>query len=219
MEFDLDLGQWVVIGLSAFLFVWYIGANSFNRRRGIVTYRWLYRSLEAVGKIAHSEWIGSSGAGARLLVEKASRPFRQVEALYLLEPREFLPYWVVSRLQGKQDVVVIKFTLRSAPKATFEVERETRRSVKKQPADDRNQAPGSNRALKGFHMRVEGPEDARLMEGVRDFLSENGTVVQNISLRQEAPHLEIRARLKPVVGLPAEAFLLSLRGWFQEKES
>jgi hypothetical protein len=219
MEFDLDLGQWIVVGLSAFLFVWYIGASSLNRRRGIATYRWLYRSLEAVGKIAHSEWIGSSGAGARLLVDKASRPFRRVEALYLLEPREFLPYWILSRLQGKRDVIIVTVTLRSAPKTMLEIEPAKGRVPKSTPTGDQSLTLGGEPALAGFRFTVEGVEDGRLLEGVRTFLRENGAEVRRISLRQEAPHLEIRAGLKPIMNVPAESFLTLLRDWFQARES
>ncbi len=219
MEFDLDLGQWIVVGLSAFLFVWYIGANSLNRRRGIATYRWLYRCMEAVGEITHSEWIGSSGAGARLAVEKPSRPFRRVEALYLLEPREFLPYWILSYLQGKRDVVVVKITLRSVPKVTLEVEPAKGRGAKQPLAGGKNQAPERHQPVEGFHVSTEGPGDAQVMEGVSVFLRDYGAGVKVISLRQEAPHLEIRASLKALTGLPAEGFLLPIRGWFQQKGS
>ena len=85
MNFDLDLGQWIVIGLSAFLLLWYFLVNSISRKRGTAISRWLFRCLESVGEISNAEWIGASNMGARLTVKKAKNPFRRVEAHYLLE--------------------------------------------------------------------------------------------------------------------------------------
>ena len=208
-NFDLDLGQWVVIALSAFLFLWYFAANTLNRQRGIATYRWLHRSLDSVGKVSIAEWIGSSNMGARLVVKKAAKPFGRVEARYLLEPREFLPYWLFSRLKGKRDQVVIQVTLRYALKANFEInEREIEHQANKPPAGDQ--------VLQGSQNAHTDPEEAHLRTVLETFLSEYGSTTEKIIVRREAPHLTIHARIKPLLHSPAESYFKTLLTLFQD---
>ena len=209
MNFDLDLGQWVVIVLSAFLSIWYFTANSLNRRRGIATYRWLYRSLEEIGKISIAEWIGSSNIGARLVVKKAAKPFRHVEARYLLEPREFLPYWLFSRLRGKRDEVVIQVTLRTSPKANLEItNREKGHQAKKSLAG--NQVP------QGYQNEYTDPEEVHVRNVVETFLTEYGSTVEKLIVQQEAPHLTIHTKIKSLLRSPAESYFRTLLTLFQD---
>jgi len=209
MDFDLDLGQWVVIALSAFLFIWYFSANSLNRRRGIATYRWLYRSLEAVGKVSIAEWIGSSNMGARLVVKKAAKPFRHVEARYLLEPREFLPYWLYSRLKGKRDEVVIQVTLRTALKANFEITNQAIEHQSKKPLTS-NQVPQDSQYANT------DSEEIHLRTALETFLAEYGLTTERIIVQREAPHLTLHARIKPLLQSPAESFFRNLLTLFQD---
>ena len=109
----MSSSQLIIIVLSVFLILWYIGANIYNRRRGIAAYHWLRRGLQQLGTISNAEWLGSSGTGAKLAVSKADKPFRQVEAAYFLETREILPWWVVARLRGKRDEIVLSASLRT----------------------------------------------------------------------------------------------------------
>jgi len=209
MDFDLDLGQWAVIALSAFLFVWYFVANSLNRQRGIATYRWLYRSLEVVGKVSIAEWIGSSNMGARLMVKNAAKPFRHVEARYLLEPREFPPYWLYSRLKGKRDEVVIQVTLRTALKVDFEItNQEIEHLVKNSRA--------SNQVPQGSQNAHTDPEEAHLRAALETFFTKYGSTTETIILRREAPQLTIHARIKSLLNSPAESYFKTLLSIFQD---
>src|SRR3990170_7569395 len=119
----MDLGQQIAIYLWVFLLLWYIAAAAYNRRRGVRAYRWLRPGLAKLGPISDARWIGSSGSGARLVVGKADRPFRQVEAAYLLETRELLPLWLINRLRGRRDALILRADLRSSPHGELEVMR------------------------------------------------------------------------------------------------
>ena len=209
MTLDLDLGQWIVIALSAFLLAWYYIAGSLNRQRGIALNRWLYRCLQEVGKITSRELIRPADRGARLVVKKASGPFRSIEAFYLLEPLEFLPYWLFRYLQGKRDEVWIKVTLLAAPRVTWEVKRAL--STRPHPADP-TLAPEP--LPQEFEITSEGQIDQRLLDGLGAFLREHGATVHQVSLRRDAPHLLIRASAKPLVRSSAENYLVAIQAWF-----
>jgi hypothetical protein len=199
MDLDLNLGQWIVIALSAFLFLWYFFANTANRRQGIATYRWLRQALEVYGKISRAEWIGASNMGARLTVDKAASPLRRVQAHYLLEPREFLPYWLASRLRGKRDTVVIQADLRTPPKGNLEIRRIAARSA--------NALPGDERVGPDFQIVRADTKSTSMMASLDAYLASTGSTVERILIRRHAPHLELHARLKPLLGSSADSYL------------
>lgn len=209
MNFDLDLGQWIVIGLSAFLFIWYFWAGSVNRKRGTAAYRWLYRALGTVGEVSDAEWIGAANMGARLTVGRATKPFRRVEAHYLLEPREFPPYWLFSRLKGKRDEVLIQVVLRSAPKGSLEIKRTT--------GNRSGQLIAGHQIQSGFEL-VDSDLDrnAPLLSAVNNFLAEHGETVKRIVIQPDNPHLEINARIKPLLESPAESYFGILLNQLQD---
>jgi hypothetical protein len=205
MQIDLDLGQWIVIGLSGFLFLWYILASSANRNRGIATYRWLRQGLETLGKVSRAEWIGGSNVGARVIVSKPAKPFRRVEAYYRLEPREFLPYWLYSYLSGKRDEVIIRVTLRMIPKGALEIRRIPARknvTVKKRVQQD-------------FQI-VEGDlNDLILMAKVEKFLGNHSSTVKKIILRDQAPHIELHAQQKSLLSASPDEYFKEILSWYQ----
>lgn len=208
MNFDLDIGQWIVIGLSAFLFVWYMLAGAANRKQGIAIFRWLRTGLSELGEVSSAEWIGASNMGARLAVKKAIKPFRRVEARYLLEPREFLPYWLINRLRGKRDEVSVRLTLRTAFQGKLEIQRFPPRGV--------NSLPVVEQIHPDFQVVHLDLEDARLIAKVKAFLAEYGPGIEKITLRRETPHLEIRARIKPLLRASAESYFKAVQTWFQD---
>lgn len=206
---NFNTGQWTVIGLSFFLFIWYFAANSLNRRRGIAIYRWLHRGMEEIGKISVAQWIGSSNMGAHLLVKKAAKPFRHVEARYLLEPREFLPYWLFTRLKGKRDEVVIQITLRSTPKVNFEINNWKIRNPTKKSITGNPISQGSQDAQVN-------PEEAHIKTLLEKFFIEYGSTVEKMIFQHEAPHLIIYTRIKSLLRSPAELYFRTLLSLFQE---
>lgn len=207
---NLNLGQWIVIGLSAVMLAWYFAANAINRNRGVAIYRWLYHSLEEVGKITTAEWFGSSSSGGRLLVEKPARPFRRLEAVFLLERREFLPYWIIKHLQGWRDEVHIKAVLRASPKLDLVVARQKNPS-QAAPSDDR--IPAGFKLLPDDQAATENLPTP-ILEGLKAFLSGNGSYVQKITLRSVSPHIEIDALMNPMLDASPATLFKSLQECF-----
>ena len=215
MEFDLGLGEWIIIGVSAFLFIWYFAANSFNRRRGIAIYRWLYKAHEELEGNLHAEWIGSSNAGARLHVEKASKPFRRVESIYLLEPREFLPYWIFSRLRAKRDEVIIKITLRIAPKELVAISRIGDPKPDLILGAQKSYDSSSEFVKYGFQFQYVGGDQEYFLNEVEPFLLDQVESLSALELRSIAPHLEIRLKPSPLLRTVPDKFYEPLSVWLQ----
>ncbi|MHC4404618.1 MAG: hypothetical protein ACYTG0_33610, partial [Planctomycetota bacterium] len=84
----MDPGTIAVIGLCAFLALWYGVAHLYNRYRGQQIFRWLKAGLDVLGGEVEAGWIGSPASGARINVTHAKPPFRRLEITLLLENRE-----------------------------------------------------------------------------------------------------------------------------------
>ncbi len=109
----MNTGTIIVIALSVFLLLWYIGGHLYNRRRGQYLVHWLAEGLDALGEERQWGWIGSPASGARILIHQAHPPFQRMEITILLENREIPILWLADRLQKKRDWVIIKATCRS----------------------------------------------------------------------------------------------------------
>ena len=209
---DLNLGEWLVIGLCAFLFVWYLGWNIFNRRRGIATYYWLRRFLGKIGEISQAGWLGASSSGARLGVAHGKKPFRQVEASYWLESRELLPLWIIHLLRGRQEVVQIQASLQLTPKYSIEIGRDDDRYFDRLMAQ-KGYSLGNEPLAENYRIAWTSSETPADTKELKDFLDDNREVIQRISLRKESPQLQLQARIKPLLAISPDTFFDSLQSW------
>lgn len=206
----MDIGQLIVIILSAVLGVWYFIGAVVNRRRGMRVFNWLRPGMESIGKLSEARWIGSSGSGARLVVAQGQAPFQRVEAIFLLESREILPLWIFNHLRGKRDEIIIKAGLRSAPTGELEAAREGDRDFQKVISSDLKKPYELVRGLAGYEMAKRGRQNNPSLEQLTTFLQANQPGVWRISLQRKAPHLIIRANLPDLQLHPAEDFFKSL---------
>jgi hypothetical protein len=207
----MDLGQRIAIYLGIFLLIWYAVAAAYNRRRGVRVYRWLQPGLKTLGAITEAKWIGSSGSGARLAIAKPERPFRRVEAAFLLETRELLPLWLINRLRGRRDALIIRADLRSAPRAELEVVPPADRRLRGLQTDD-TRGPWSVLAdlPAGFQGAGRGREVDRTTPQVQSFLQGEPAAIRHVSIGYKAPHVIIEADLMALMAAPAESFFAHL---------
>ena len=64
----MDTGQWLVIGLCAFLLLWYLIGWLFNRRRGHAVLVWLKTGLGTLGKPGETRWLSPLHSSAQVIV-------------------------------------------------------------------------------------------------------------------------------------------------------
>ena len=206
----MDLGQWIVIGLSALMGVWYGVASFYNRRRGVATYYWLRDGLNSQGKISEAAWIGSSGSGARLVVGKAGAPFKRIEVVFLLESREILPLWLFNRFRRKLDEMILKADLRSMPSQEIEVTRSSERITLELMTGAQASRSEQTEAPAGLTITLRGGKDEDMLRRLSDFLDRYGTAIKRISLQKKSPHLMVHAELPVLRVGEAENFLAAL---------
>lgn len=212
----MNIGQWIVIGLSVIMGVWFGVGSFYNRRRGIATYRWLQEGIKGFGKISDAAWIGSSGSGARMVVGQADAPFRRIEVVFLLESREIMPLWIFNRLRDKQDEVILKAGLRTTPSQEIEVAKERDRQLRYMISSEQKNPFEVKPTSKGLLMGVRGIKNDDILGKLNEFLEKYGTAVKRISLQRKRPHLMVQMNLPPLRSGSATDFFLDLKDWLSQ---
>ncbi|MBE0408526.1 MAG: hypothetical protein IBX69_02215 [Anaerolineales bacterium] len=208
----MDLGQWIMIGLSVTLAIWFAGGFIYNRRRGETVSRWMVNGMKYLGEISDIAWIGSSASGGRMVVKEARKPFRQVEAVFLLESREILPIWIFNRIRGKTDEAIIKTDLHSTPKEAIEITRYNfQKGQRLDPKTSQEGAP-PGMIVSGFKILSSSKGLESDYSKISTFLEKYGSGVQKISIDRKKPHLILRLRLPNLLGEPPEAVFEALLG-------
>ena len=95
---------------SAFAFA---AGSSLNMKRGRDALHWLKPALPALGERTTMEWLGTSVV--KLAIVKANKPFKSVEILVVMEPRDVPPFWLHGHMNGRRDTLIVRGNLRQPP--------------------------------------------------------------------------------------------------------
>jgi len=112
-----ELAIFVVVVI--FIVGWFALGTHVNVRKGHRFLEWLQGGLPLIGEKTTLRWLGSSVV--HLQIEKAREPFRRVEVLIVLEPRDVPPLWLLSSLRGRRDLLIVRTELRAVPKLEMEI--------------------------------------------------------------------------------------------------
>lgn len=206
---SLSVGQRALIALALVMLVWYVIGIGCNRRRSISTLTWLREGLRVLEGELQASWIGSAASGARVTLRATASPLRQLEASFLLESREFLPLWLVNRLRGRRDELIIQVQLRSARQGEVEVVTPGDRWERSLLQDSRSTWQWQNGPF-GLRVAHQGREGQALSVAVLPFLQSYGPFVRRFSWRKEKPHLILYMRLAGLTRYPAVDFFSDL---------
>jgi len=209
----MNLGQYIIIGISIFLGLWYIVGSAINRKRGIATYHWLREKLGTAGEITEAKWIGSSGSGARLTVGKANRPFQRVEVVFLLDSREIMPLYLFNLLRNKHDEMILKANLRSLPSGEIEIGRPGTKDLKTFLSGNETTPFSFENNIGGLDMLTRGKQNESQTTQLKAFIEKYNPALMRISLQREMPHLILRLSLPPMREEGYEGFFEDLKAW------
>jgi hypothetical protein len=208
---ELNLGQWVVIVISVILILGYIRGYYYNRQRAGQILAWLEEGLKTFGPVSSGEKLPGMATGGRLEVKRAAAPLKQVEAVYLLAPRENLLFWLFHLIQGRRDELILWITYQSKPEQELEAARPHDRQLESR-LKDMDKIPLS--VSTGPHdllVASQQKKDGLLPGKVQSFLERYGKQVYRLALRGNKPHLFLRANLRIIQSAPAVEFFSDLR--------
>jgi len=194
-----QLATQIIIGLSALLVLWYPFGRQMNRRRGLQALRWLREGIRTYEGQASVNWVGASAF--RVDVQGALGPFKRVGIMVLLEAREVLLLWVINRLRGQRDIVVLKGDLRLKPKSDLEVTRRGWRAGRAMKALEKE--GWTIDSLNGIF--IARKRDTEIASRLTSTLSEEVPRLVKLSLRKRSPHLVANFHLSEMEGVTAES--------------
>lgn len=198
----MDLGTVAVIGLCAFLALWYGAGYWYNHRRGRNLFQWLDAGLDVLGGEREAGWIGSPASGARINVTRAAPPFRRLEITLLLENREIPFLWLVDRLRGKRDWLIMRATLRSPRRGEVEVGSARRRAARR-----REQPWTWQEGPYGLAVAYQGSGAQRQVAALEPWLETYGAHLHRFSWQKTDPHVQLRMNVGGLLATSSETFL------------
>jgi hypothetical protein len=203
--------QALLFALVALVMGWFAFGVIWNIRRGSAVLKWMQAGLPRVGEKTTLRWLGSSAV--ELVIAKARPPFRRVDLVLVLEPRDVPWFWLLARLRGRRDMLIVRGQLVTAPQFEFDLlapgswsARETvgrgeaRQWETEALGEARFRAPAPTRPLS----RQIAPAALEAARKVRP-------TVWRLSSRREAPQLELHVPLPDPRQDDAAQFFNALR--------
>jgi len=208
---QLDTGQWVVIIIAAILILGYILGYYYNRQRAIEILRWLKQGLSSLGDVTPGEKLPGMATGGRLEVNQAAAPFKRVEAVYLLAPRENPLFLIFHLLQRRGDELIVWVNYQSKPEQCVEVARKGDRQFEKRLKATDKPTLSLMESSHRLQMAVEDKSGSGLIARVQSFLANYPSNVIRLAIRPEKPNLYLRTNLRVMNRTSAADFFASLR--------
>jgi len=178
-----------------------------NVRRGDDAMRWAQGGLPLVGEKTTLRWLGSSVV--QLKIQNAKRPFRDAEVLFVLEPRDIAPLWLLARARGRRDLFIFRSRMHNLPGFEFEAFQANAWSARGREAQLRNQKwrPVTVREP----LVAYAPEPPTSASRVLELGALSGCPLIRLSIQRNDPNFEVHWPLAELKKLPASTVFETLR--------
>ncbi len=98
---------------------WFAVGLLYNLRRGEQLLKWMQPGLTRIGARTTFRWLGSSVA--QLGIQQAKNPFRTLDTLLVMAPRDIVWMAALAALQGRRDTLIFRAALSSPPNLDLEL--------------------------------------------------------------------------------------------------
>lgn len=209
---NLGIGEWIVIGLSLVIFLFFIIGNWSNNQRGLRVMRWLKRGLSTYGEVGLGRFSAPTSKGIQLRIETPKgSPFKTFDANLILERRENLPLWAFQLLRGKKDRVQITAELESVPKDEVHVFHQSNLAPVEAARRGEKAALNPLRENGEYSCFSRGEPSLILADRIVNWIGQYPGLVLAVSVQKKAPHLGMELRLSQLLELDAEKFFRSIQ--------
>ncbi|HSB01371.1 MAG TPA: hypothetical protein VLE49_12020 [Anaerolineales bacterium] len=111
--------QYILILAVIIVMAWFAIGVLYNLRRGDGLLKWMQAGLPDIGQRTTFRWLGTSVA--ELVIAHAKKPFRSLETLLVLRPRDIFWMTILAYFQGRSDIVIFRAQLTTAPITDFDL--------------------------------------------------------------------------------------------------
>jgi hypothetical protein len=105
--------QYILVAAVVIIMSWFAFGVIYNLRRGDALLKWMQDGLPDIGQKTTFRWLGTSVA--ELVIARAKKPFRRLETLLVLKPRDVFWMTIIATFQGRDDIVIFRAQLTTAP--------------------------------------------------------------------------------------------------------
>jgi hypothetical protein len=111
--------QYILVIAVIIIMGWFAFGVIYNLRRGDALLKWMQNGLPGIGQKTTFRWLGTSVA--ELVIAHAKKPFRRLETLLVFKPRDVFWMTILSYFQGRDDLVIFRAQLTTAPITDLEL--------------------------------------------------------------------------------------------------
>lgn len=111
--------QYILVIAVIVVMGWFAIGVVYNLRRGDALLKWMQSGLPGIGQKTTFRWLGTSVA--ELVIAHAKKPFRRLETLLVLKPRDIFWMTILAYFQGRGDIVIFRAQLITAPLTDLEL--------------------------------------------------------------------------------------------------
>jgi hypothetical protein len=111
-QYILVIGVIIIMG-------WFAFGVIYNLRRGDALLKWMQNGLPGIGQKTTFRWLGTSVA--ELVIAHAKKPFRRLETILVFKPRDVFWMTILSYFQGRNDILIFRAQLTTAPITDLEL--------------------------------------------------------------------------------------------------
>jgi hypothetical protein len=111
--------QYILVVALVIIMGWFAFGVIYNLRRGDALLKWMQNGLPRIGQRTTFRWLGTSVA--ELIIAHAKKPFRRLETVLVLKPRDVFWMTVIAYFQGRDDIVIFRAQLSTAPSVDLEL--------------------------------------------------------------------------------------------------
>lgn len=111
--------QYILVVAVVVVMGWFAIGILFNLRRGDALMKWMQNGLPSIGQKTTLRWLGTSVA--ELVITHAKKPFRRLETLLVFKPRDVFWMTILAYFQGREDIVIFRGQLTTAPPTDLEL--------------------------------------------------------------------------------------------------
>lgn len=204
--------QYILVIAVMIIMGWFAFGVLYNLRRGNALLKWMQNGLPGIGQKTTFRWLGTSVA--ELVIAHAKKPFRRLETLLVLKPRDVFWMTILAYFQGRNDIIIFRAQLTTAPPVDLEL-------VDPETWSGRTAA----RQLAGRRWESRTYQDMQLMApmGLLDLAANTldslkvpmqrlSSRYARFSLRRDVPNLELHAPFPAFRTLDAREYFEALRG-------
>ncbi len=111
--------QYILVVAVIIVIGWFAIGVLFNLRRGDSLLKWMQPGLTRIGARTTFRWLGTSVA--ELGIAQAKNPFRRLDTLLVMAPRDVFWMQALAALQGRRDTLIFRAVLTTPPPLELEL--------------------------------------------------------------------------------------------------